>query len=154
MLVAEGVVHAAVAPAVVVQVGSTIIKSPGEARSIAVWMLPEAATCLGVLPPTVTVTASIDCLPLPAVIISSPQLAEELLYCVCCWMTQAGTGVGLQVAEAVMQVDVGPGTVTVIDGSLQPPLGMIALTPPMVTLDAVLQVGLPAVGDVHRVPKP
>jgi hypothetical protein len=31
---------------------------------------------------------------------------------------------------------------------------MAAFTPPMVTLDAVLQVVLVALGAVHRVPKP
>jgi hypothetical protein len=67
-------------------------------------------------------------------------------------MAQAGTGVGLQVLETVVQVVVGPGTVTVIAVSLQPV--MMALTLPMVTEDNVLQVALPAVGLVHRVPKP
>ncbi len=39
------------------------------------------------------------------------------------------------------------GTVTVIVVSFQPVIG--AATPPMVTLDVVLQVALPAVGVVH-----
>jgi hypothetical protein len=39
------------------------------------------------------------------------------------------------------------GTVTVICVSLQPV--MVALAPPMVTLDAVLHVALPAAGLVH-----
>jgi biopolymer transport protein ExbD len=31
---------------------------------------------------------------------------------------------------------------------------IVAATPPMVTEEAVLQVALPAVGDVHRAPNP
>ena len=53
--------------ATVVQFGSTMSKSPGAAASIALWSLALALTCVGALPPMVTVTASIDCLPLPAV---------------------------------------------------------------------------------------
>jgi len=45
-----------------VQVGSTMSKSPGEAASIALWMLSKAKMCFGGLPPIVTVTVSIDCL--------------------------------------------------------------------------------------------
>src|ERR1700686_694620 len=64
-------------PAVVaMQVGSTMIKSPGNAASIALWMLPEARTCFGVLPPIVTVTVSIDCLPLAAVMTSCPHCVD------------------------------------------------------------------------------
>src|SRR2546423_4623975 len=36
--------------------GSTMMRSPGWAASIAAWIEPEAATWVGVLPPTVTVT--------------------------------------------------------------------------------------------------
>ena len=56
-------VHATglVGAAAVAQVGSTMIRSPGLAASIAAWIEPEAATWVGALPPTVTVTASIDC---------------------------------------------------------------------------------------------
>ena len=49
-------------------VGSTMSMSPGCAWSIAVWIEPEAGTWVGAFPPTVTVTVSIDCLPLAAVI--------------------------------------------------------------------------------------
>ena len=52
------------AEVLVVQVGSTMIKSPGAAASIAAWMVWLALTCMGALPPMVTVTASTDCLPL------------------------------------------------------------------------------------------
>jgi hypothetical protein len=40
-----------------------MIKSPGSAASIAAWIESDGATCFGVLPPIVTVTVSIDCLP-------------------------------------------------------------------------------------------
>src|SRR6266576_3105857 len=46
----------------VAQVGSIMSKSPGLAASIALWMLAEARTWTGALPPIVTVTLSIDCL--------------------------------------------------------------------------------------------
>ena len=111
-----------------------------------------AMTWVGALPPTVTVTESIDCWPLPAVTTSSPHCAVLPPYCACCCTAQAGTGVGLQVAYAVVQVVVRPGTVTVICASFQ--LCTIAFTPPMVTLETVLQVALPAVGVMHCVPKP
>src|SRR5258708_1734329 len=65
-------------------VGSTMIRSPGLAASIALWMLPVAATWVGALPPMVTVTESTDCLPLAAVITSSPHCALEPPYCACC----------------------------------------------------------------------
>src|SRR5450631_2593436 len=55
-----GAVHAT-GPVVVVQVGSTMIRSPGWAESIAAWIEPEAATWVGAFPPTVTVTVSTDC---------------------------------------------------------------------------------------------
>ena len=61
----------------VVQVGSTMIRSPGAAASIALWIVPEAATWVGVLPPMVTVTASTDCFPLPAVITNWPHCAAR-----------------------------------------------------------------------------
>ena len=74
------VVHATglVGAAAVAQVGSTMIKSPGAAASIALWIEPEAGTWVGGLPPTVTVTVSTDRLPLPAVMTSSPQRAVAL----------------------------------------------------------------------------
>jgi hypothetical protein len=59
-------------------------------------------------------------------------------------MVQAGIGDGCPGKP--------PGTTTVIEVSLQ--FEMIAAAPPILTLDAVLQVALPAVGDVHRAPKP
>src|SRR5205807_9834031 len=68
---APGVVHATVPPAVLVQVGSIMIRSPGLAASIAAWTESVGATCVGALPPIVTVTVSIDCLPLAAVMTSS-----------------------------------------------------------------------------------
>ena len=98
-----------------------MIRSPGEALSSAFWMLlltPVAVTWVGVLPPIVTVTASIDCLPLAAVITSWPHLAGAVVagppYCTCCWIGQfipagdsAATG-----TWAVMVVSVQPVTGT------------------------------------------
>ena len=54
-------VHATctVGVAVAAHVGSTMIKSPGFAASIAAWIDPVAATWVGDFPPTVTVTVSI-----------------------------------------------------------------------------------------------
>src|SRR5467141_521209 len=69
-------------------VGSMMIKSPGAALSIALWIEPKARTCVGALPPIVTVTVSIDCLPLAAVITSWPHCIAEPLYCACCWIGQ------------------------------------------------------------------
>src|SRR5437667_11735552 len=48
--VAPAVVHATAAPVVVVQVGSIMIRSPGAAWSIALWIEPEARTWVGALP--------------------------------------------------------------------------------------------------------
>src|SRR5579871_1374064 len=77
--------------------GPTMIMSPGIALSIAFWSVPlpegrsgtapALETRVGVFPPTVTVTVSMDCLPLPAVMINSPQSAVVVpagLYCACC----------------------------------------------------------------------
>ncbi len=54
-----------------------MIMSPGCAWSIATWMALlvgfSPVTWVGGLPPTVTVTASIDCLPLAEVMTSSPH---------------------------------------------------------------------------------
>src|SRR2546430_2650985 len=105
-----------------------MIRSPGEALSIAFWMLlltPVAVTWVGPLPPIVTVTASIDCLPLPDVITSWPHLAGVggvpvggfgfgPPYWNCCWIGQfipAGdsTAVG---TEAVIVVSFQPVTVS------------------------------------------
>ena len=99
---------------------------------MAVWIEPEARTWVGALPPMVTVTASIDCLPLPAVITNWPHCAAEPPYFTCCWIGQAATPLG---------------TVTVIVVSFQLP--MVAASPPMVTLDRVLQVWVRALGAVH-----
>src|SRR5580704_4540737 len=84
----------ATCPAAVEQVGSIMSISPGLAASIAVWMLAAAATCVGALPPMVTVTVSTDCLPLDAVITSSPHCAVKPPYCTCCCTGQLGTPVG------------------------------------------------------------
>src|ERR1700720_4193286 len=59
---APAVVHA-VGPAVVLPVGAMVNKSPGLAASIALWIVAEAATGGGALPPIVTVTVSIERLP-------------------------------------------------------------------------------------------
>src|SRR6266581_5422442 len=67
VLVPVDVLHATAAPAAV-QVGSIMIKSPGLALSMAAWMLPDAATWVGALPPMVTLIESIDDRPLVAVI--------------------------------------------------------------------------------------
>ena len=137
LFAAPVVVHGttvAVAPEPVVQVGSTMIKSPGEAASIALWIVPEAATCTGFLPPTVTVTASTDCLPLAAVITNSPHRVDwpgapwvlGLPYCTCCWMTHAGTL---------------PGTVTTIWVSLQlPTVAAAPVSYTHLTLPTILRV--------------
>src|SRR5437016_8965146 len=53
-----------------------MIRSPGAAASIAPWIVPEAATWKGALPPTVTLTVSTDCLPLPAVTRSEEHTSE------------------------------------------------------------------------------
>src|SRR2546423_15124345 len=57
-----------------------MIRSPGAALSIAVWMALSVAfgpvTYVGALPAIVTVTVSIDCLPLAAVMTSWAQRAE------------------------------------------------------------------------------
>src|SRR6267143_3464563 len=50
-----------VGAAAVAQVGSMMIRTPGLAASIAAWIESEAATWVGALPPTVTVTVSTDC---------------------------------------------------------------------------------------------
>src|ERR1700719_1803556 len=97
----------------VLQVGSTISRSPGAALSIAAWIEAEAAIWIGALPPIVTVTVSIDWIPRPpavagaVVITSSPHCAAALgaPYCVCCCTGQVGTP---------------PGTATWIDVSLPP----------------------------------
>src|SRR3981189_3102084 len=74
-------------------------KSPGEAASIALWMLSEARMCFGGLPPIVTVTVSIDCLAfdgwpaaavLAVVMTSWPHCASEPVYCACCCKVQFG----------------------------------------------------------------
>ena len=74
-----------------------MIRSPGAAASIArLDRLPGGQTWVGALPPMVTVTASIDCLPLPAVMTSSPHraAAAEPPYCACCCMAHDGTSAG------------------------------------------------------------
>src|SRR5579864_1243882 len=78
-------------PEAVLHVGSTMIRSPGAAASMALWIVPEAWTWTGFLPPMVTVTVSIDCLPLPAVMTNSPHCAAKPPYCACCCTAQAGT---------------------------------------------------------------
>src|ERR1700704_599789 len=108
--VVVAVVHATgvVGAVGVAQVGSIMSKSPGLAASIALWMLAEARTWTGALPPIVTVTVSIDCLafdgwPGPAVwavvMTSSPHFASGVVpvgppYCACCCTAQFGTPVG------------------------------------------------------------
>src|SRR6266478_4076415 len=90
-----------------------MIRSPGAAASIADWMVLPAAKRVGGLPPMVTVTESIDCWPLAAVMTSSPHLAAG---CPCCCLAHRGT---LR------------GTVQVMERS---PLPHVAATPPIVTL--------------------
>ena len=86
---------------------------------------------VGALPPIVSVIASIDDLPLPAVITTSPHCAGGAPIC---WISQLGTPLG---------------TLTVIDVSLQLVTG--ALTPPIVTDEIAAQ--LPPT-EVHWLPKP
>ena len=118
-----------------------MIRSPGCAISMASWMewnVPAVGfTCVGCLPPTVTVTASIDCLPLPAVTTSSPQCAGEPPYWACCCRVHSGTLAGTLTWIWLSDQDV-----------------MVAVAPPMVTLESVLHVALPAAGVVHCVPNP
>jgi len=88
-----------------VQVGSTMSKSPGEARRSRSGCCPSEDV-LRWLPPIVTVTVSIDCLafdgaPAPAVLAvvmtSSPHLAAVVpagVYCACCCTAQFGTPTG------------------------------------------------------------
>ena len=61
-------------PAASLQVGSTMIRSPGAAASIALGS-SGGGDVVGALPPMVTVTASMDCLPLPAVMTNWPHCA-------------------------------------------------------------------------------
>ena len=92
-LVSEGAAHAtgvAVVPVPDMQVGSTMIRSPGLAASMAAWIEAEAATCVGALPPMVTVTVSMVVLPLPAVMTSCPHRVCEPPYCTCCWTAHSG----------------------------------------------------------------
>src|SRR6516162_9024158 len=126
-----------VAAPAVVQVGTMMIRSPGAAASILLWIESEALTWVGVFPPIVTVTVSIDCLPFPAVMSSCPHCAVDPPYCACCCIAQLGTLLG---------------TVTSIAVSDQ--LSMTAALPPIVTEDNVLHVVLPAAGLRHCAPKP
>ena len=108
-----------------------MIKSPGVAASTTDWIVRPACSMVGALPPIVSVIASIDDLPLPAVITTSPHCAGGWPLC---WTAQLGTPVG---------------TSTVIDVSLQLVTG--ALTPPIVTDEIAAQ--LPPT-EVHWLPKP
>src|SRR5438034_1340048 len=91
VLGAVAVAHEVPAGAVAagVNAGSTMIMSPGVAASIAAWIDCDAVTCVGLVPPIVTVTVSIDCLRMgaaavptfPVVMINSPQRAVEPPYC-------------------------------------------------------------------------
>src|SRR5580700_6113695 len=106
------------------QFGSMMIRSPGCALSIALWMEAFAATCVGALPPIVTVTVSIDLLPFAALMNNWPHSANDPWYCACCCTAQAGTP---------------PGTVRTMVVSFQ--VVMLAagtLTPPMLTDPLVL----------------
>src|SRR5450631_557438 len=104
-------------------------------------MVAGLTTWFGVLPPTVTVTVSIDCLPLAAVTTSSPHcvLVAPGAYCACCCRAQFGMLLG---------------TVTVICVSLQPVMracmGFPVLSAPMVTLAPFVQA--PLTGE--QLPKP
>src|SRR5437870_13012209 len=57
---APAVVHAVATPAAGVEVGSIMIRSPGDAASIAAWTEAVGATSPGAFPPLVTVTVSMD----------------------------------------------------------------------------------------------
>src|SRR5215468_4899709 len=60
-------------------------------------MVLFAASTVGFLPPTVTVTVSTDILPLPASITSSPHFAVVAVvpaYCTCCCTAQFGKPLG------------------------------------------------------------
>src|SRR5437879_12938854 len=96
----------------------TMMRSPGAALSMAFWIalfvVFGPGTKVGVFPPTVTVMASMDCLPLAALTTSSPHFGP-----LGCATLHKGT-VG--------------GTVQVIWRS--PPL-QVAATPPMVTVAPV-----------------
>ena len=131
----------------VVQVGSTMIKSPGSwpRRSLPGWF-GWLLTWVGALPRTVTVTESIDCLPLPAVMTSSPHAVT----CPGAPVRVGGTVLHLLLDGAVRYV-AGYGY---RNRGIRPAGVMVAAAPPMVTEDNVLQVALPAVGLVHCEPKP
>src|SRR5579871_3018297 len=129
----------AAGPAAVLHVGSMIIKSPGAAASMAAWMESEAATWVGLLPPIVTVTASIDCRPLPAVITSSPQRAVDPPYCACCCTAQFGTEIPNPPSATLIWICVGDHEVMFIE------------RPPIVTAEIAVQ---PPPIEVHRLPKP
>ncbi len=98
-----------------------MMRSPGVALSIAIWraLLSEFSPLIyvGGLPPIVTVTVSMDCLPLPEVMTSSPHRAAVVA--VVCWM--------LQLDCAAVRL----GTLTTIWASLQETTG--AFTPPIIT---------------------
>src|SRR6266404_4820743 len=117
--VVVAVVHATgvVGAVGVAQVGSIMSKSPGLAASIALWMLAEARTWTGALPPIVTVTVSIDCLAfdgwpaaavLAVVMTSSPQRAVDPPYCTCCCTAHSGTAVACTVPVIVVSLQLTP----------------------------------------------
>ncbi len=91
-----------------------------------------AVTTHGAEPPMVTVIASIDCLPLAAVMTSSPHCAAGWLRC---WTAQLGTPVGFTVPTIWDRVQV---------------VTFVSATPPTVTAGQ-----LPEAGQVlGRLPKP
>src|ERR1700739_3804208 len=97
-------------------------------------MVWPPAKRVGALPPTVTVTVSMDCLPLAAVITSSPQSA---------WLVPAGTLLCCCAHAGTVS-----GTVPVMVVSLQ--LTFVSAAPPTVTLGQ-----LPVAGQVEGLdPKP
>src|ERR1700741_2025691 len=114
-----------------------MIMSPGAAASIADWIVLPAASMVGFLPPTVTVMASMDCLPFAAIMTSLPHRAGVVpAGTFSCWIAQDETDDGIV------------GTVPVIVVSLQETfvMGM----PAMVALGQ-----LPFAGQVDgRAPKP
>src|SRR6516225_8888674 len=125
LVVATAVVHAT-GPTGFEQVGSIMIRSPGAAASIALWILAEAATCVGALPPMVTVTVSIDCRWLSALVMaSSPHCAVDPPYCACCCMVQVGTPAGtFNTMPVSVQV------VMFAADTLMPPMVTVPFVPP------------------------
>ena len=98
-------------------------------------LAPVTVTWVGALPPIVTVTVSIDCLPPAAVITSWPHLAGAVVagppYCTCCWIGQfiPAEFSAAGVTWAVMVVSVQPVTGSVCATPSAPIRARVPLEP-------------------------